>query len=153
MYYYIIRPLLIPTRSNVGVAANMFYPPVIKCGKRTTPINRALQLGTSWNKWIIFQLVAFFKIRVDLMTTDSAQPLVSMGFLTEVLTVCVSLRTLKLLGFASVRTSGDMWRFFITNEPRCKGHMTKGKLTSSKKNKSKREGIIIYIYPFCMYIK
>jgi hypothetical protein len=31
--------------------------------------------------------------------------------------------------------------------------MTKGKLTSSKKNKSKREGIIIYIYPFCMYIK
>ena len=61
MYYYIIRPLLIPTRSNVGVAANMFYPPVIKCGKRTTPINRALQLGTSWNKWIIFQLVAFLK--------------------------------------------------------------------------------------------
>ena len=28
MYYYILRPLLIPTRSNVGVAANMFkhYP-------------------------------------------------------------------------------------------------------------------------------
>ena len=27
MYYYILRPLLIPTRGNVGVAANMFDLP------------------------------------------------------------------------------------------------------------------------------
>jgi hypothetical protein len=30
--------------------------------------------------------------------------------------------------------------------------MTKGKLTSSKKNKSKREGIIIYIYISVLYV-